>query len=210
MGPPVHARPLGIADAAHVSAHVRGCGECHPSELGMPARAAELSLNLLVKIDSKLPSKDRGCDHHIGELLTDIVRGTVAQALTHRPPQTLDTVAGTFDQTQSGICQGVLAIPLSQPICERDDPWVRGNHRQIRIGVSTQNEKAVTDDLCPESALSASPFAQLAVDNASCPVQQKSSAQLMWRHMDLELDTEPTRNDVRIARQHQLDPSACQ
>ena len=120
----------------------------------MPARAAQLGLNLLVKINSKLPSKDRGCDHHIGELLADIVRGAVAQALTHRAPQTLDTVAGTFDETQSGIRQRILAIALPEPIRERDDPWVRGNHRQIRIGVPTQNEKAVTDDLCPESALS--------------------------------------------------------
>ena len=117
----------------------------------MPAGAAQLGLNLLVKINSELPRKDRSCDQHIGELLTDIVRRTVAQASTHRSAQVLDTFAGTFDETPSGIGEAILAIPLPQPIRERHDPWVRGDHRQIGVGVTTQDEKVVTDDLRPET-----------------------------------------------------------
>jgi hypothetical protein len=126
------------------------------SELRVPAGAAQLGLNLLVKINSELPSKDGGCDQHIGELLTDIVWRTIAQASTHRSAQVLDTFARTFDETQSGIGEAILAIPLPQPIRERHDPWVRSDHRQIGVGVTTKNEKVVTDDLRPEPALSRS------------------------------------------------------
>jgi hypothetical protein len=130
--------------------------------------------------------------------------------LAHRSPQALDTFAGTLDQTQSGIGEAILAVPLPQPICERHDPGVRGDHRQIGVGVTTQDEKAVTDDLCPEPALSGSPLTQLAEHHTSCTMQQEQPAQLMRRHMDLKLDTEPARNYVSITRGHQLDPRARQ
>jgi hypothetical protein len=66
------------------------------SVLRVPARAAQLALELLVKINSELSRKDRGCDHYIRELLADIVRGTEAEALTHRSPQTFDALARTL------------------------------------------------------------------------------------------------------------------
>jgi hypothetical protein len=75
--------------------HVPGCVTA--SVLRVPARAAQLALDLLVKINSELPSEYRGCDHHIGELRADIFRGTEAEALTHRSSQTLDTLARTLD-----------------------------------------------------------------------------------------------------------------
>ena len=109
------------------------------SELRVPAGAAELGLYLLVKINSELPSKDCGRDHTSASCSPTSSWRTVAQAFAHGSAQVLDTFAGTLDQTQCGIGQAILAVPLPQPICERHDPWIGRDHRQIGIRITTQD-----------------------------------------------------------------------
>ena len=57
--------------------------------LGVPTRAAQLRLDLLVKINTELPREDRSCDHDIGQLSAEIVVVREAQTLAHGSPQAL-------------------------------------------------------------------------------------------------------------------------
>src|SRR3954451_19925770 len=176
----------------------------------MPAGTAEVCLDLLFKINSELPSENRGGDDDFGQLAADVVGRLETEPVTHRSAQTLHAFPGTLCQTQTSIGESILPIPLSQTIGERNDPRVGGDHRQVRVGIAAQNKKAISDDLRPEPALSGSPLAKLAVHHASGPVEQEQTTQLRWRHVNLKLDAETMRNDVGIPWWHQLDPGARQ
>src|SRR5215213_8475186 len=111
MRPPGRPSASDMADAAHVSSWLTS-----HLELGLPAWAAELRLDLLVKINSKLPGENGGGNHDFGELVAYVVRSAETEALVHGPPQALQTFARAFCQTQSGIGQSVLAVTIPETI----------------------------------------------------------------------------------------------
>ena len=168
----------------------------------MPAETAEFRLDLLVKINSKLPSENGGRDDDFGELPAYVIWSAETQSLAHGSPQALQAFSRTLCQSQASIGECIVAVPLQETIGQPDNPRIRGDQRQIWIGVTAQDEEAVANDLRPEPALSRSPFAKFAVHHAGRSVQQEQPAQLTWRYMYLELNAEATRDDVGIAGRH--------
>jgi hypothetical protein len=172
------------------------------SEFGLPAGAAEFRLDLLVKINSKLPSENGGRDDDFGKLPAYVIERAETQSLAHGSPQALQAFTGTLCQPQASIGECIIAVPLQQTIGQPDDPRIGGDQRQIWIWVTAQDEESVANDLGPEPALSRSPFAKFAVHDAGRSMQQEEPAQLTWRYMYLKLNAEATRDDVGIAGRH--------
>src|SRR5215204_508865 len=176
------------------------------SELGVPAWTAQLRLDLLFKINSELPGKDGGSDDDFRQVSANIVRSAETQTLAHGSAQALDALAGTLHQTQCRVGQRVFTVALPQTICQRHDPRIGGNQGQVGVRIAAQDEKVIADDLCPESTLSRPPLTHLAEHQTGRTVQQEQPTQLMRRYMDLEFDSNPARNNLRIAGKHQLNP----
>ena len=80
-----------MADAAQVSSWLS-----FHLELGLPAWAAELRLDLLVKINSELPSENGGGNDNFGELVAYVVWRAETEALVNGSAQALQALAGTF------------------------------------------------------------------------------------------------------------------
>ena len=165
----------------------------------MPVETAQLGLDLLVKINSELPGENGSCNHNFGKISANIVRSAVAQTFAHGSPQALDTFARAFRKAQRGIGKSILAVSFPKTIRKRDDPRIGRDQRKIGVWVATENEDAVSDDLCPESAFTVSSLAQLAEYDAGRSMQQKEPTQLAWRHVDLKLDADTPGDDVGIA-----------
>jgi hypothetical protein len=152
-----------------------------------------------------LPGENGSRNHDFGKISAKIIGSAVAQTFAHGSPQALDTLARAFRQTQCRISQSILAIPFPKAIRKRDDPRISRDQGQIGVRITTENEEAISDDLCPESAFARSSFAQLAEDDTCRSVQQKESTQLARRYMDLKLDADTAGDDVGITRRNQLD-----
>src|SRR5215217_8096146 len=116
------------ADAAHVSA---GVGDL---ELGLPGWAAELRLDLLVKINSKLSGENGGSDHDLGKLPTNVVGRAESQSFAHCSTQAFQAFTRTLCQTQSAVGQSIIPITLAQSIRKCDDPGIGSDQRQIGVG----------------------------------------------------------------------------
>jgi hypothetical protein len=171
----------------------------------VPVETAQLRLDLLIKINSELPGENGSRNHDFGKISAKIIRSPVAQTFAHGSPQALDTFARAFRKAQRGIGKSILAVSFPKAVGKRDDPRIGRDQRQIGVWVATENEKAVSDDLCPESTFTGSSLAQLAEDDTGRSVQQKEPTQLAWRYVDLKFDADTTGNDVGIAGRDQLD-----